>query len=191
LINKMPGDNWQQHANLRALYGYMWAHPGKKLLFMGCEIGQRAEWNHDAAVDWGILYHHEHQGLKQWISDVNAFYRTQPALHEIDFGHEGFEWVDCCDTEASVFSFLRKPKNAAMVLVICNMTPVPRHNYILGVPHAGYWREALNSDAPLYGGSGMGNLGGVDAAPVPSHGHMQSVTLTIPPLSALYFRHEG
>jgi 1,4-alpha-glucan branching enzyme len=191
LVNKMPGDNWQQHANLRALYGYMWAHPGKKLLFMGGEIGQRAEWNHDAVVDWGILYHQEHQGLQRWVRDLNTFYRGELALHEVDFENQGFEWVDCCDTEASVFSFLRKPKSAAMILVVCNMTPIPRHNYTLGVPYAGRWREALNSDAPLYAGSGMGNLGGLDTAPVPSHGHMQSLTLTLPPLSTLYFRHDG
>jgi 1,4-alpha-glucan branching enzyme len=191
LLNKMPGDNWQQLANVRALLGYMWAHPGKKLLFMGCEIGQRAEWNHDATLDWGILQHQEHLGLQRWLSDVNRFYRAEPALSEVDFNGDGFAWIDCCDTDASVFSFVRKPKRAAMVLVVVNMTPVPRHNYVLGVPYAGRWREALNSDAPLYGGSGMGNLGGADSAPLPSHGHMQSLTITVPPLSAMYFRHEG
>ncbi|HKO89490.1 MAG TPA: 1,4-alpha-glucan branching protein GlgB [Burkholderiales bacterium] len=191
LLNKMPGDNWQQHANLRAMYGYMWAHPGKKLLFMGGDVGQRSEWNHDGVVDWGILFHHEHQGLQRWLTDLNTFYRDQPALHQVDFEATGFQWVDCCDTEASVFSFLRKPRTAAMVLVVCNMTPVPRHNYVLGVPYAGRWREALNSDASMYGGSGMGNLGGLDTAPLPAHGHLQSLTLTLPPLSTLFFRHEG
>ncbi len=192
LINKMPGDLWQQFANLRALYGYMWAHPGKKLLFMGGEIAQRNEWNHDGALQWELLQYPEHAGLQRWVADLNRAHRTEPALHQVDFDQHGFEWIDANDSETSVFSFIRKPRDAGRpIAVVCNFTPVPRENYIVGVPHRGYWREILNSDATLYGGSGMGNLGGLHTSPVPAHGRLHSLTLTLPPLSALYLRYEG
>ncbi len=189
LINKMPGDNWQQFANLRALYGYMWAHPGKKLLFMGCEFGQRKEWAHDGQLEWQLMDHPEHASLHRWVSDLNRLYREEPALHEVDHSAEGFEWIDCTDVESSVIAFLRKPRaGGRTMLVACNYTPLPRTNYILGVPREGLWQEVLNSDAELYGGSGWGNLGGVQAAPVGAHGQRFSLSITLPPLSVVYFR---
>ncbi|MDH4190823.1 MAG: 1,4-alpha-glucan branching protein GlgB [Betaproteobacteria bacterium] len=189
LIGKMPGDSWRQFANLRALYGYMWAHPGKKMLFMGDEFGQRREWTHDGELEWWVTDSVEHGGVQRWVADLNRFYRDEPALYEIDFSHEGFEWIDCSDNEASVLAFLRKPRGgAAPVLVACNFTPLPRSNYVLGVPSGGYWREALNSDAHDYGGAGWGNLGGVEAAPVSSHGRPFSLTLTLPPLAVIYMK---
>jgi 1,4-alpha-glucan branching enzyme len=192
LVGKMPGDTWQRFANLRALYGYMWAHPGKKLLFMGGEFGQRREWTHEGALEWWVLQYPEHAGLQRWVADLNRLYRAEPALHEVDFDQAGFEWIDCRDAEESVIAFLRKRRGAAAtVLVACNFTPTPRPNYVLGVPRAGYWREVLNSDATLYGGSGMGNLGGVESAPVAAHGRYHSVTLTLPPLSTVLLRREG
>ena len=191
LIGKMPGDTWQKFANLRALFGYMWTHPGKKLLFMGCEFGQRSEWAHDSSLEWGVLQYPEHAGLQRWVSDLNRLYRAEPALHEVDFSQAGFEWIDCRDSEESVISFLRKSHAGDPLLVVCNFTPVPRANYVVGVPRSGYWREALNSDAPLYGGSGIGNLGGVDSAPVAAHGRFHSVTLAVPPLATLLFKWEA
>jgi 1,4-alpha-glucan branching enzyme len=186
LLGKMPGDEWQQFANLRLLYGYMWAHPGKKLLFMGGELGQRREWQHDESLEWHVLEFPLHAGVQRWVRDLNTFYRGTPALYRQDFSPEGFEWVDCCDTEASVVSFLRKGREGDVVLVVCNFTPMVRDNYQVGVPRGGWWRECLNSDAPLYGGSGQGNLGGVEAAPVPAHGRYHSLMLRLPPLGALY-----
>ncbi|MHB8668085.1 MAG: 1,4-alpha-glucan branching protein GlgB [Burkholderiales bacterium] len=192
LIGKMPGDAWQQFANLRLLYGYMWGHPGKKLLFMGGEFGQRREWTHDESLEWHVLGYPEHEGVRRWVADLNRLYRAEPALYQVDFDQSGFEWVDCNDSEQSVLTFLRKPRGGgAPVLVVCNFTPVPRTNYIVGVPQGGYWRELANSDATLYGGSGMGNLGGVDAAPVAAHGRFHSLALTLPPLSVLMFKHEA
>ncbi len=188
LVGKMPGDTWQQFANLRLLYGYMWGHPGKKLLFMGGEFGQRREWSHEEALEWRVLQYPEHAGIQRWVADLNALYRAEPALHEIDFEQAGFEWIDCHDADASVISFLRRPRAGPPVLVVCNFTPVPRPNYVVGVPEGGYWREMLNSDAMHYGGSGMGNMGGVEAAPVPAQGRFHSVTLTLPPLATLFLR---
>ena len=189
LIGKMPGDGWQQFANLRALYGYMWAHPGKKLLFMGGEFGQRREWGHDEALEWHVTGMPGHAGVQRWIADLNRVYRAEPALHQVDFASEGFEWVDCGDAQASVIAFLRKPRGGgAPVLVVCNFTPVPRQDYVIGVPQGGTWRELLNSDAREYGGSGWGNLGGVAAAPVEAHGRPWSVRLTLPPLGVLYMK---
>ena len=186
LLGKMPGDEWQQFANLRLLYGYMWAHPGKKLLFMGGELGQRREWQHDESLEWHILQYPLHAGVQRWVRDLNTFYRATPALYQHDFSAEGFEWVDCRDTEASVLSFLRKDRDGGLLLVVCNFTPVVRDNYQVGVPRGGWWRECLNSDAPLYGGSGQGNLGGVESAPVPAHGRYHSLMLRLPPLGALF-----
>jgi 1,4-alpha-glucan branching enzyme len=186
LLGKMPGDEWQQFSNLRLLYGYMWAHPGKKLLFMGGELGQRREWQHEESLEWQVLQYPLHAGVQRWVRDLNTFYRGTPALYRQDFSAEGFEWVDCCDTEASVISFLRKGGDGEVVLVVCNFTPLVRDNYQVGVPHGGWWRECLNSDAPLYGGSGQGNLGGAESAPVPAHGRYHSLMLRLPPLGVLF-----
>ncbi len=188
LIGKMPGDAWQQFANLRLLYGYMWGHPGKKLLFMGGEFGQRREWAHEGALEWWVLQFREHAGVQRWVRDLNTFVRGEPALHQLDFDQRGFEWVDCHDADASVISFLRRPRAGPPVLVVCNFTPVPRTNYTVGVPEGGYWRELLNSDAPLYGGSGIGNFGGVEAAPVAAQGRFHSVVLTLPPLATVFLK---
>ncbi|RRD64747.1 1,4-alpha-glucan branching protein GlgB [Fretibacterium sp. OH1220_COT-178] len=190
LINKMPGDWWQKRANLRLLLGYMWAHPGKKLLFMGGEFGQGLEWNHNAALEWHLLDKPEFRGIQQWVKDLNAALRTCPPLHELDFSPEGFRWVDCTDWRQSVLAWLRKGRDdGEFVLCVCNFTPVPRTPYRVGVPRPGYWREMLNSDALLYGGSGMGNAGGVEADQVPSHGYPQSLPLVLPPLSIVLFHY--
>jgi len=191
LVGKMPGDTWQQFANLRALYGYMWAHPGKKLLFMGGEFGQRREWTHDGELEWWVRERPEHAGLARWVAQLNRVYRDEPALWQVDFSHEGFEWIDANDAEESVIAFLRKPKGGGpLVAVVSNLTPVPRQNHALGVPRGGRWRELLNSDATDYGGSGWGNFGEVQAAPLPAHGRPYSLTLTLPPLSTVYLRSE-
>jgi 1,4-alpha-glucan branching enzyme len=187
LLRKMPGDDWQRFANLRCLLGYMWGHPGKKLMFMGGEIGQWREWNHDASLDWHLLDHPAHAGLQAWVRDLNVTLVRTPALHQRDFDAAGFAWVDCADAANSVVAFLRNPADGGRpMLVVCNFTPVPRHGYRLGVPLPGRWREVLNSDATCYGGSGMGNWGGVYAAAVPAHGHDQSIELTLPPLGLLW-----
>jgi 1,4-alpha-glucan branching enzyme len=189
LLSKMPGDDWQKFANLRLLYGYQYLQPGKKLLFMGGEFGQWQEWNHDTSLDWHLLDFPPHQGLQRWVRDLNTVYRGEPALYELDCDPSGFEWVDANDWEASAVSFLRKGKSPGdEVLVVCNFTPVPRHNYVVGVPGGARWEEVLNSDAPLYGGSGQGNLGGVEAAPVPSHGRPYLLTITVPPLGMVVFK---
>ncbi|HEX4931703.1 MAG TPA: 1,4-alpha-glucan branching protein GlgB, partial [Gemmatimonadaceae bacterium] len=189
LINKMAGDNWQKRANLRLLLGYQWAQSGKKFLFMGCEIGQYREWNHDASIDWHLLQFAEHRGIQQWVADLNALYRDEPAMHELDNDPAGFEWVDCNDAEQSIVSFLRfnKDKSRA-ILCVCNFTPVPRVAHKVGVPESLRWDEVLNSDAEGYGGAGWGNLGGVFTEPQSVHGRERSVTLTLPPLSISFFR---
>jgi 1,4-alpha-glucan branching enzyme len=192
LIGKMPGDNWQKFANLRALYGYMYGQPGKKLLFMGGEFGQWREWNHDSSLDWHLLEDPAHAGLSRWVEEMNALYRREPALHEADFDPAGFEWVDCNDAEQSTLTFLRKGRSTDdVILVVCNFTPVPRPNYRVGVPRGGYWREVLNSDARQYGGSGQGNIGGVDAAPISAHGRPYTLTIVVPPLATVFFRREA
>jgi 1,4-alpha-glucan branching enzyme len=192
MIGKMPGDHWQKFANLRLLYGYMYLHPGKKLLFMGCEFGQWAEWNHDASLEWHLLQHPPHQGLQRWVRDLNTFLRGQPALYERDFQPEGFQWIDCQDSDQSTLTFLRRGTNADDVLVCAlNFTPVPRHAYRIGVPAAGDWREVLNSDALLYGGSGQGNLGGVVSTSVSAHGHLDSIEASLPPLGVVVFKRHG
>ena len=191
LIGKMPGDDWQKFANLRALYGYMWGHPGKKLIFMGGEFAQRREWSHEGELEWWVSGLPEHAGVKHLMQDLNRVYRGEPALHRIDFSADGFEWVDLGNAEASVIAFLRKaPGHGAPVLVVCNFTPVPRPNYLVGVPLRGMWREILNSDAREYGGSGWGNFGGVESAPISSQGRLESVNLNLPPLSTIMMRHE-
>jgi 1,4-alpha-glucan branching enzyme len=189
LLGKMAGDEWQKFANLRLLFGYMFGQPGKKLLFMGGEFGQWHEWNHDAALDWHLLDQPRHRGLQRWVRDLNTFYRGTRAVHELDCDSGGFEWVDANDAENSVASFLRKGREGSRdVLFVYNFTPVPRHNYRVGVPHGGHWNEVLNSDAPIYGGSGQGNFGGLDAAPVPCHGRPYTLTVTVPPLGVVAFQ---
>jgi 1,4-alpha-glucan branching enzyme len=188
LVGKLPGDEWQRFANLRLLLGYMWAHPGKKLLFMGSEFGQTREWNHDLSLDWHLLQYGSHAGAQSWLRDLNGVYKTRPALFGRDFGNEGFEWVDCHDSDESVISFLRRGPHGETMLVVLNATPVPRAEYRVGVPQGGYWREVLNSDAPCYGGSGQGNAGGVTADDGWNHhGRPHSLLLRLPPLSALFF----
>jgi 1,4-alpha-glucan branching enzyme len=192
LFGKMPGDDWQKFANLRLLFGYMYAQAAKKLLFMGGEFGQRREWTHDSTVEWDLLQDDRHSGLQQWVTDLNRLYRQEPALHERDLDPAGFEWVDCADVESSVVSLLRKGKSTDdEILIVCNFTPVPRPNYRIGASRNGFWKEVLNSDATQYGGSGWGNLGGLETVPIPLHGRAHSITLTVPPLAALYFKHSG
>ncbi|MGH8229153.1 MAG: 1,4-alpha-glucan branching protein GlgB [Steroidobacteraceae bacterium] len=191
LLGKMHGDEWQQFAGLRLLYGYMWGHPGKKLLFMGSEFAQRREWQHEESLEWPVLEYPLHAGMQRWVRDLNRLYRETPALYELDFSPEGFEWIDCSDAESSVIAFLRKPRPGGReILVVCNFTPIVRANYRIGVPAAGLWRERLNSDAREYGGSGQGNLGGVEAAPLPCHGRFHSLNLRLPPLGVLFFDRE-
>jgi len=192
LLRKMPGDDWQKFANLRLLFGYMFGHPGKKLLFMGCEFGQWSEWNHDASLDWHLLADPRHSALQRWVRDLNTLYRGRRALHELDFDGSGFAWVDCSDVQRSVISFLRRGRNPAdQLLFVCNFTPAVRENYRVGVPQQGFWKEVLNSDAPLYGGSGQGNLGGCEAVPLPIHGHSFSLNMTLPPLGVVVFQPES
>jgi 1,4-alpha-glucan branching enzyme len=185
LIGKMPGDEWQRFANLRLLLGYMWTHPGKQLLFMGCEFGQRREWQHDESLEWHVLQFAQHAGVQRWVQDLNRLYRKTPALFEIDFSGDGFQWIDANNADMSVIVFLRKGRSGALALVACNFTPVPRDNYQIGVPLGGRWLERLNSDAREYGGSGIGNFGAIEAAPLPSHGQFHSLSLRLPPLSVV------
>ncbi len=189
LLDKMPGDDWQKFANLRLLLGYQIAQPGKKLLFMGAEIGQRSEWNHDAGLDWQMLELLPHAGMQRWVADINRLYCAEPAMHELDCHPDGFQWIDCNDIEQSVISLLRRGKSTeTQILAICNFTPVPRYNYRIGVPCAGRWEELLNSDAQAYGGSGIGNLGGVDAIPERHLGQPYMLNLTLPPLAIMFLR---
>ncbi|MFT4171951.1 MAG: 1,4-alpha-glucan branching protein GlgB [Rhodocyclaceae bacterium] len=186
LIEKQPGDDWQRFAGLRALFGFMWAHPGKKLLFMGGEFGQRREWQHDEVLQWFVLQYPLHSGLQRWVADLNRYYRQAPALYQVDFAPEGFQWIDCDDAESSVVIMLRLPKGEGRaVLALCNFTNVPRVGRRIGVPRAGWWREVLNSDAPDYGGSGMGNYGGLQAQDVGAHGRPYSVEVTLPPMAVV------
>ncbi|MBW3578128.1 MAG: 1,4-alpha-glucan branching protein GlgB [Actinobacteria bacterium] len=192
LIEKMPGDRWQRFANLRALYGYMYTTPGKKLLFMGDEIAQWREWNHETSLDWHLLEYPEHDGVQRWVQTLGATYRQEPALHELDNHPDGWEWVDASDWQQSVITYVRKSREAReIILVACNFTPVPRHNYLVGVPRSGFWREILNSDAAEYGGSGIGNLGGVETVPFAVHGRPYAVNLTIPPLGVVVLKAES
>ncbi|GAB6036844.1 1,4-alpha-glucan branching protein GlgB [Fundidesulfovibrio butyratiphilus] len=189
LYGKMPGDPWRKLAGLRLLYGYMWGHPGKKLLFMGAEWGQPAEWNHDAQVEWHLQDVPGHVGLARWVADLNALYRREPALHERDFSMKGFEWVDFADADQSVLAFMRLGKSPEeRVLAVFNFTPVPRKDYALGVPVAGLWEELLNSDAALYGGTDTGNAGQVEATPEPYLDRPCTLRLTLPPLGALFLK---
>jgi 1,4-alpha-glucan branching enzyme len=186
LLGKMPGDPWRRFANLRAYLGFMWTHPGKKLLFMGGELANPAEWNHDAALPWGLLDDARHAGIQRLVHDLNDAYRALPALHRLDAAPEGFRWVVGDDRAQSVFAFLRLgAEGDAPALVVCNLTPIPRTGYRIGVPWGGAWREVVNTDAEAFGGSNMGNGGAVHAEPVPSHGFDQSLNLLLPPLATL------
>jgi len=188
LFGMMAGDEWQKHANLRLLYGYMYALPGKKLLFMGDELAQWPEWSHESSVEWHVEKMPYHAGAQKWVGDLNRAYRSERALHELDFNHEGFEWVDYQDSQNTTMSFVRKSRDCRdMILVVLNFTPVVRKNYLVGVPRAGYWKEILNSDAREYNGSGQGNCGGVQAGTIKCHHRPASISLTLPPLSALFF----
>jgi 1,4-alpha-glucan branching enzyme len=189
MVSKMPGDAWKMFANLRALYGYMFGHPGKKLMFMGDEFGQWREWNHDISLDWHLTNDPLHAGLQRWVRDLNAVYRREPALYERDDAPDGFEWIDCSDHEGNVVSFVRRAADANdMLLFVCNFSAVPRYGYGIGAPVGGVWEEILNSDATTYGGAGVGNFGAVEASPNPLHGRPHSLSLTLPPLSVVAFR---
>lgn len=189
LLDKMPGDEWQRFANLRALYGHMWGHPGKKMLFMGCEIGQWWEWNHDDSLQWHLLEYDRHQGLQRYVADLNRLYASQPALHQVDYDWTGFQWIDLHDSDHSTLTYFRRAKDPSDIVVCAlNLTPVPREAYRMGVPTAGYYRELLNSDSEAYGGSNMGNAGGVQAEDTPWHGQPCSMVITLPPLAAVFFK---
>ena len=191
LLGKMPGDDWQKFANLRVLFAYMFAQPAKKLLFMGGEIGQWMEWTHDGMVDWSLLQYPAHSGLQRLVADLNHLYRKERALHEQDLDPKGFEWIDCHDADSSTISLLRKGSSSQdLILIVCNFTPVPRPNYRVGVPLGGTWLELLNSDATEYGGSGMGNMGKITADKQKTHQHPFSLSLTLPPLAALYIQYK-
>jgi 1,4-alpha-glucan branching enzyme len=189
MLNKMPGDLWQQFANLRLLYGYLFAHPGKKLMFMGDELGQRAEWDHDSSLEWHLLQYDSHEGIKRLVKDLNGLYARENALHQVDFEWQGFEWLDCNDADASVLSFVRRAKDPKdFMIVVINCTPVFREEYRVGVPEPGHYREILNSDAGIYGGSNVGNVHGVQAESLPWGNSPYSVKLRLPPLAAVYFK---
>jgi 1,4-alpha-glucan branching enzyme len=183
MFGKIPGDDWQKAATLRALYGFMYAHPGKKLMFMGCEFGQRNEWNYDHSLDWHLLDEPLHRALRLYVQDLNRVYASEPALHEIDFDAAGFQWIDCDDNENSVVSFIRRSHAPGDFLVaVVNFTPVPRDGYRIGVPAPGAYLELVNSDSAVYGGSNLGNAGVVFSEPIASHGHADSLRLALPPL---------
>ena len=189
LLSKMPGDEWQRFANVRAFLAYMYAHPGKKLLFMGCDIGDYNEWNNNGSIPWMVLQFPMHAGLQTCVRELNRLYREEPALHEVDFEYSGFEWIDFSDVEKSVISFLRRAEKRSEYLVFaCNFTPVPRENYAIGVPDAGYYKEIFNTDAGMFGGSNMGNSGGVMAMSKPQHGRPCSLSITLPPLAVVVFK---
>jgi 1,4-alpha-glucan branching enzyme len=189
MLGKMPGDWWQKHANLRALVAYMFMHPGKKLLFMGCEIAQSREWNHDTSLDWHLVDYPSHRGMQTLVRDLNRLMAGEPALHERDLSHEGFSWIDCNDHEHSVISFMRRAADTDDHLVVAvNFTPIVREGYRIGVPRAGTYLEVLNTDAAAYSGSNVGNDGAVQAVEVPLHGHPCSVSLQLPPLACVVLK---
>ncbi len=189
MLNKMPGDMWQKFANLRALYGFMFTHPGKKLLFMGNEIGQWDEWNHDRSLDWHLLKYTPHKCLQKYIMDLNFIYNSEPSLYELDYNYKGFEWIDFRDSDSSIISFIRKAKNQEdHLVIICNFTPVPRENYRFGVPSLCFYKEILNSDSQIYWGSNIGNSGGVFSENIPWHNQPYSINITLPPLSVTIFK---
>jgi 1,4-alpha-glucan branching enzyme len=189
MFGKVPGDDWQKAATLRALYGFMYAHPGKKLMFMGDEFGQHREWNHDRGLDWQLLGEPLHAGLQRFVQDLNRTYAAEPALHEVDFDASGFRWIDCNDSENSVVSLIRRSKGGdEFVVAVLNFTPVPRENYRVGVPAEGVYVELLNSDADFYGGGNVGNGGFLEASDIPAHGFDYSLSLRLPPLGCLLLK---
>ena len=190
LIGKMPGDGWQKFANLRLMYAAMFTQPGKKLLFMGCEFGQWAEWNHGQSLDWHLVEHPQHGGLMQLVGDLNRLYQEEPSMHELDTDADGFAWVDCSDADNSILVYERLDRQGEPIIVVLNYTPIVRQGYRIGVPAGGRWNERINTDADVYGGSGVGNGGGVDAEPIAMHGFEHSVALTLPPLAALILKAE-
>jgi 1,4-alpha-glucan branching enzyme len=186
LLGKMPGDRWQKFANLRAYFAFMWTHPGKKLLFMGGEFAQEREWNHDSTLDWQLIEDGMHGGVMTLVRDLNRLYRDLPALHQLDCEPAGFEWIDASDADQSVLVYMRRGRDGTPpVVVVLNFTPMVRDRYRVGAPQGGWWRELLNTDAAVYGGSNVGNGGGVEAMPEPCHGREWSLELTLPPLAAL------
>jgi 1,4-alpha-glucan branching enzyme len=189
LLNKMPGDPWQQRANLRSLLAWMWAHPGKELLFMGAELAQPSEWNHDASLEWDLLQHDEHRGVHDLVRSLNQIQRERPALYERDATEDGFQWIDASDVDGNVLSFLRRSAGGADVVVcVANLSPVPRQGYRVGLPAGGPWIEVLNTDAVAFGGSGVGNGGSAHAGNDPWHGQPFSAELTLPPLGVIWLR---
>jgi 1,4-alpha-glucan branching enzyme len=191
MLAKMPGDRWQQLANLRALYGWMWAHPGKQLLFMGSEFAQESEWAESRELDWWLLDHVEHRGVQSLVRDMNKVYAANPALWSLDNDPTGFSWIDANDSANNVFSFVRRGEDGSMLACVANFSAVPHEHYRLGLPAAGRWDEVLNTDADTYWGSGVGNLGGVTAGEESWHGQAASATLTVPPLGAVWLRFQG
>ena len=191
LLGMMPGDDWQKFANLRLLLGHMYSQPGKKLLFMGGEFGQWSEWNHESSLDWHLLKYAPHKGLQLWVKSLNQLYSKEKALFQLDFDPDGFEWIDCGDSQQSILALLRKGRQQEdQIVVVLNFTPVPRRHYRVGVPCGGFWKEVLNSDSTEYGGSGIGNLGGVEADPVRCHNRPFSLDISLPPLAALFLKNE-
>jgi len=188
---KMPGDDWQKFANLRTLYAYMYTHPGKKLMFQGLEFGQWSEWKDSASLDWDQAQFNPHRGLQLLVRDLNKLVCDIPALHEVDFEHAGFQWIDCNDAPQSTLSYVRRDKNGGAIVVILNLTPVPRYDYRLGVPEEGFYKEIMNTDAQMYDGSNMGNAGGVSSASLAWMGQPHSIRIVLPPLSALVLRRES
>jgi 1,4-alpha-glucan branching enzyme len=192
LLRKMAGDPWRKFAGLRALFAYMWAHPGKQLLFMGSEFGQAAEWSEQAGIDWEAAAAEPHAGVRRLVGDLNSAYRAAPALWARDFTPDGFGWIDANDSSGNVVSFLRLAGSGSGDVIACvaNFSGMPHDDYRIGLPTAGRWREVINTDAKVYGGSGVGNLGGVQAESKPSHGHPASAVLTVPPLGVLWLAPE-
>jgi 1,4-alpha-glucan branching enzyme len=191
LLSKMPGDSWRQFAGVRTLFAYQYAHPGKKLLFMGAEIGQWIEWNAESSLDWHLMQWSDHQGIQKLVDDLNRLYKSEPALHRVDFHWSGFEWLALNDSENSVIAFARRQESGVHdVVCVCNFTPLPRHNYRIGVSKPGVYREILNTDSAHYGGSNLGNQGLVSTVAATWGGKPYHMELTIPPMSAVYLRHE-
>ena len=190
LLNKMPGDEWQQFANLRMFLAWMYGHPGKKLLFMGGEFGQRREWNHDSQLDWELIGQPKHDGLRRLVQHLNYVYKNEPALWDCDDTHEGFEWIDFHDSENSVVAFMRRSRDGGIIVFVVNATPMVRHGYRLGVPVAGFYREIINTDAETYGGSNVGNMGGFEAEDFPWQARTHSLMISLPPLATVAFKLE-
>jgi 1,4-alpha-glucan branching enzyme len=188
LVNKMPGDKWQRLANLRSLFAFMWAHPGKKLLFMGGEFAQEREWDHDQSLDWHLLEDAGHEGMRLLIADLNRVYTSSPSLWELDTSPDGFRWIDANDADNNVISFYRVGADGGVVVCICNLSPVPRTGFRVGLPVAGSYSEVINTDAAAYGGNNLGNMGMVEAVPESWHGLDHSALLTLPPLATIWLR---